>query len=331
MDGHRHHLVLIATARLAGLALQCAHHAFNDGIHHLEVRRIGHEAQLHLTTFHHSRTVVAHVVLHVAGRVLVGGVMMALELGKQRLVRLAHHIREHVETAAVCHADHHLGRAFAAQRVDHRIEHGDERVGAFHGETLVALIRAPEEALEAVDFIEAREHLLLLVGRERAREDAIAEGPPEPVALLVHLEMPHLVANAPRVHAALARDEILGGGVAIITQGGAGDRFEIGLREAVEFGAQFVGAGRRRAEGIELYGIVAEHANGLLQRRGGGDLGKQRGVHRTGGGCRRGGGPEQRLGNTEILTPRLVDAGRIATVSLELLGENAVVEGARNG
>ena len=63
----------------------------------------------------------AVVVLHVTGAALGRelarfDVPAALELGEDRLVRPADGMRQHVEPAAVRHADHHIARAATPPR-----------------------------------------------------------------------------------------------------------------------------------------------------------------------------------------------------------------------
>ena len=73
-------------------------------------------------------------------------------------------------------------------------------------------------------LIQATQRVLLFIGREIAREHTIAERTHEPVALFIHFEVPHFPANATRVHLSLSRDRVGGGGKAIITQCGTGNR-----------------------------------------------------------------------------------------------------------
>jgi hypothetical protein len=91
-----------------------------------------------------------------------------LELGEQRLVRLAQHVREHVEPPAVRHPDHDLLGAGGRAARDRLVEHRDERVGALDAEALLPLVGEAEEALEPVDLGEPAS-TPLLVGGERPR------------------------------------------------------------------------------------------------------------------------------------------------------------------
>ena len=77
-------------------------------------------------------------------------VVLALELGEQLLRRLAEHVDEHVQPAAVGHADHHV----LARRLRRRgwisvVEQRDQRVAAFEREALLADVFGVQVALEA--------------------------------------------------------------------------------------------------------------------------------------------------------------------------------------
>ena len=91
--------------------------------------------------------------LHVLG---IGGI--ALEFGEQRGERLAHHVGQHVEPAAMRHADHQLLHAELAAALDDLLQRRDQRFAAFEAEALGAGVALVEEALE-------------LLGRGQALED----------------------------------------------------------------------------------------------------------------------------------------------------------------
>ncbi len=88
------------------LALLAAHLAEHDGVDGLQVRRVGGERQVYRTAVKDPVRRRAEVILDVAGALHVVRVRRgALEFGKDRLQRLAHHAGEHVEPPAVGHAD----------------------------------------------------------------------------------------------------------------------------------------------------------------------------------------------------------------------------------
>ena len=71
----------------------------------------------------------AQVVLDVAGRQV--GVVLALELGEQVLGHLAQRIDQHVQPAAVRHADDHFLHAAGARALHQLVEQRDQRFAAF--------------------------------------------------------------------------------------------------------------------------------------------------------------------------------------------------------
>ena len=96
MNGDRHHREFVSLTHAARHTLQRAHHAFDDRVHHFEVRRIGCETQRDRLAVHVPRADEAHVILHVARRVAIDVIVTTFELGEQAFERLAHHVREHV-------------------------------------------------------------------------------------------------------------------------------------------------------------------------------------------------------------------------------------------
>ena len=87
------------------------------------------------------------MVLDVAGHQRV--VVLAFELAEQVLGHLAQRVDQHVQAAAVRHADHqflHAGLARALQQV---VEHRDEGFAAFQREALLPDVAGVQVALEA--------------------------------------------------------------------------------------------------------------------------------------------------------------------------------------
>src|SRR5690606_34933350 len=95
----------------------------------------------------------AEVVFHVAGTVVVPALRVAaLEFEKDLVVRLAHHGGEHVETAAVRHADDDLVDAQRAATLDDLLQRRDSGFTTIETETLGARIALVQEALEGFRF-----------------------------------------------------------------------------------------------------------------------------------------------------------------------------------
>ena len=90
----------------------------------------------------------------------------ALELVEDRAVRLAHHLGQHVEAAAVGHAEHDLLHAERAAALDDLLERRDRRLGAVEAEALGPGVAQVEELLEPFGLDELVQDRAPL-GRER--------------------------------------------------------------------------------------------------------------------------------------------------------------------
>ena len=91
------------------------------------------------------------MIFDVAGAIdLVGRGRAALELVEDDPVRLAHHLAQHVEPAAMGHAERDFLQAELAAALDDLLERRDHRLGAVEAEALGAGIFHVEEILEAL-------------------------------------------------------------------------------------------------------------------------------------------------------------------------------------
>ena len=90
-------------------------------------------------------------------------------------------------------------------------------------------------------------------------------------------EVRELEAHRGRVEIAKSRGDV-GGRADIEAERERRDELQVGFGDAVELGRQLCGAGRRRAERIELYGEVAVLADRVDERGGAGDLAKVDGI-----------------------------------------------------
>ena len=145
-----------------GVALG-ARHALDHGVDGLEVARVGGERERDLVAV--GRLVLAdraEVVLHVARALRARRVELALELAEDLRVRLADHVGEHVEPAAVRHAEHDVAHARVGGLGAERVEHRDERLGAFEAEALLPEVLRVQEALERLGRVEPLEDAVLL-------------------------------------------------------------------------------------------------------------------------------------------------------------------------
>ena len=103
-------------------------HRVND----LEVGRVERQRQMHVATWGREIRGEAHVVLHITGA--PGFPMLAGELVEQVLCAFAKHVDQHVEAAAVGHADDGLFAALLTGATDQLLEHGDHGVATFQRE-----------------------------------------------------------------------------------------------------------------------------------------------------------------------------------------------------
>jgi hypothetical protein len=163
-----------------------------------------------------------------------------VELGEQVLGHLAQGVDQHVQAAAVGHADHHFLHAAGARVVDELVHRGDEALAAFEREALLADVLGVQVALQAFGGREAVEDALLLLGREiRLAADRLELLLPP--ALLVLLGGVHVfdadgaaIGLAQRIeqlaqrHAFLAEERVAG-----VEHG-----FLVGVGEAVESGVE---------------------------------------------------------------------------------------------
>ena len=144
---HHHGAVFAGGAELILLG---AHLAEHDRIDDLEMRGIGREREVHAVAVELAVGGGAEVILHVARAfdlVRRGGA--ALELVEDGAVRLAHHLRQHVEPAAVGHADADVFDAERAAALDDLLQRRDHRFAAVEPEALGA------GELDVAEFLEA--------------------------------------------------------------------------------------------------------------------------------------------------------------------------------
>ncbi|MBA7468558.1 hypothetical protein ES707_03809 [subsurface metagenome] len=135
--------------RIAVLILLGADLAEHHGVDDFEMRGVRGQRQMDLVAVELAVAGSAEVILDVAGafdRVRIG--RAALEFMEQRAVRLAHHLRQHVEPAAMRHADHDLLHAEIAAALDDLLQRRDQRLAAVEAEALGA------GELDVAEFLE---------------------------------------------------------------------------------------------------------------------------------------------------------------------------------
>ena len=102
VDLHRQHLV---AARIAAPLLARARRAFDHRVHDLEMRGIERQRHVHIARRGFQVGGESLVILHVARTAQFGEVVLALEFAEQILRRFAEQVHQHIEPAAMRHAD----------------------------------------------------------------------------------------------------------------------------------------------------------------------------------------------------------------------------------
>ncbi len=176
----------------------------------------------------------ALVVLHVAGRQVLGGGVV--ELGEQHRRHLAQCVDQHVQPAAVRHADDHFLHAGLAGLLDQLVHGDDEALTAFQRKALLAHVLGVQKALQALGRRQPLEHVRLLLGVQ-LRVGARALQLLLPPALL-HLvgDVHELGAHGAAVGLAQRVQQIAQRHGVLAEEGVAGveHRLHVGVGEAVE-------------------------------------------------------------------------------------------------
>ena len=121
------------------LILLGAHLAEHHRIDDFQMRRIGGERQMDLVVVELAIRRCAEMIFDVArafDRVGIG--RAALEFVKQRAVRLAHHLGQHIEASAMRHADHDFLHAEIAAALDDLLKCRDQQLAAVEAKTFGA-------------------------------------------------------------------------------------------------------------------------------------------------------------------------------------------------
>ena len=120
--------------------------AFDHRIDDFQMRRVERQAQMHRAAGRGHIAGKALVILHVTGRQVI--CMFALELVEQVLRPFAQGVDQHVEAAAVRHADDHFLNAQRARALNQGIHGDDKTLAAFERKALLADIFGRQIALQ---------------------------------------------------------------------------------------------------------------------------------------------------------------------------------------
>ena len=187
--GHLDHLVHHALSRHGSVAVhQDGYHRIlgvvftvnpgtGDALHHrvhsLQMGGVGRQRDVdRLAGVGHEVRAVAHVVLHVAVKVLPVIVGLARELLENVGVRLVEDVGQGVQAAAVGHADDELLGAQLGAALHDGVQRREHAFSPLHAEALLAHEFLLEKLLEHRGLIELLEDLLLLL---RAQHGTVGE------------------------------------------------------------------------------------------------------------------------------------------------------------
>ena len=167
VNEQRHHHGAVFR-RGAEMILLGAHLAEHHRIDDFQMRRIGGERQMHFVGVELAVRRGAEVIFDVARAFdLVGRRRAALELVEDGAVRLGHDLRQHVEPAAVRHADDDLAHAERAAALDDLLQRRDHRFAAVEAEALGAGEFQVAEFFKAFGFDQLVEDGALAFAGER--------------------------------------------------------------------------------------------------------------------------------------------------------------------
>ena len=201
------------------------------------------------------------MVLHVAAAGRERRRPRLVELGEDLLQVLADDVREHIQSAAVRHAEHELLHAERRARLEQLVEDRDERLAALEAEALLAHIAVGEEVLEAVGLEELGEDALLRVGAELRLVARGFEALREPCLALEAADVRELDAHRAAVGLLEAGDDVAEQRGVVERERARVERLrERGVVEADGLEREHLGERTRGAERIELRREVAEGA-----------------------------------------------------------------------
>ena len=256
----------LGLALVAATDLACVNRAFDNRVDDLKVRRVEGQGQVAGAARGRDVGREAHVVLDVARRQVA--LLLAFEFGEEHRRRLAQRIDQHVQAAAVGHADHHFVDTHAAGDADRFIHGNDQRFAAFQRETLLADILGMQVALQRLGCGQPLQQALFLVGAVTgARADRL-EALLQPALLGVVAHVHVFDANRAAVGLPQGTEDVAELGVLRrpLERPGIEGLVQVGVGKAVEGQFEFVNLRTRHPlERIEFSPARAEDAVGIDQ------------------------------------------------------------------
>ena len=269
-------LGIVARNAVRMIGLQRARASLDDRIDRFEMARIVGEHHVDLLALGRDELAGrAVVVLYVAHHVVVAqlaAILRGFELGHDFFVRHVRKMRDHVEAAAMRHAEHGARNPVVGQHVEHLFEHRDHHVQTLARERLLPHERLAHVAIERVDFRKPLQKFDLPLRRKAdlvlARLDVVAQ----PDALRCVRDVFDLVRDR-RAVGFLEMRQHVGQRVPghLHAQDAGRNRAHQRRRKIVRLRFERRVADRFRAERIEVRGEVAEAPVRGDDRHAGGD------------------------------------------------------------
>ncbi len=303
------------------LVLLGAHLAEHHGVHDLEVRGVGGQRQVDVVAVELTVGRGAEVILDVARAfdvVRLEGA--ALELVEDGAQRLAHHLRQHVQAAAVGHAERDVAHAEVAAALDDLLQRGNDGFAAVEAEALGAGVLDAEELLEPVRLDELVEDRAAPLGGEADALVRPLDALLQPALLGAVGDVHELDAHGRAVGARQDVDHLAHGRELEAEHVVDEDRpVHVGFGEAVGGRRQLLVGVADEAERVELGVVVAAHPEGADHHDGANRIARgllDVGPRNVGAGLLR------LLG--DLLAHPLLDFGGLAPVAVERGDELAV-------
>jgi hypothetical protein len=221
----------------------------------------------------------ALVVLHVTRWQVFRGCVV--KLGKQVLGHLAQGVHQHVQAAAVGHADHDFLHALGAGLLDQLVHGGDEALTTLQREALLAHVFGVQIALQAFGGRQAIQNVALLFGAKVGLGTDAFQLLLPPALLRLVGGVHVLGAQGAAVGFAQRVQQLAQGHLVLAEERVAGVEhgFLVGVAEAVERRLQFRNVGALSAlEGVQISPALAHVAVGGNQLLNGGALAAHFGV-----------------------------------------------------
>ncbi len=163
MDLHRQDFVAF---RIAAAFLPCPRRSSDDCIDDLEMRRVERQGHVDVARGRLEVRRESLVVLHVPRTAQFREVVVAFEFLEQVLGRLSEQVHQHVQSAAMRHADNRFLDPRVAAVLHQVIKQRNEAVAPLQRETLLTDVFGVKIALETLRGSQLPQNISLLIDRE---------------------------------------------------------------------------------------------------------------------------------------------------------------------